>query len=147
MSKNQSNVTRKSHTIIVLLFALGTLELCWLPNVYFVHQNNLFIDREYHYCDTLQEPRTCTKTVALITLYSLQRLQQQSVGVMQSRWFVSRAVGPLFDLDQTDLAPTRCSQLLNFRMDLTVQFVWAKSTLLSTFWPINLLQDCVLHTL
>ena len=44
VSKNQSNVTQKSHTIILLLFALGTLELCWLPNVYFVNQNNLFIE-------------------------------------------------------------------------------------------------------
>ena len=66
------------------------------------------------------------------------------MGLMQSLSFASRAVGQLLDVDHTTLVPTRCSQYLNFLMDLTVQFIQEKSTLLLTFWPIKgLIQDRV----
>ena len=65
--------------------------------------------------------------VALMSVrhvYSLWSLQWQTVGlIIQSQLFASRAVGQLFDVDQTALAPTRCSQRPNFKMDLTVQSV------------------------
>ena len=43
-SMDKSDVTRKSHTLIVLLYALRIREQFWLPNVDFVHHNNLFIE-------------------------------------------------------------------------------------------------------
>ena len=50
-------------------------------------------------------------------------LQRQTIGLMQPQSFASRAVGQLFDVDQTALAPAKYSQHLNFRMNLTLQFV------------------------
>ena len=43
-------------------------------------------------------------------LFSPKILQQQTVGLVQSWSFALRAVGQLFDLDRTTLAPARCSQ-------------------------------------
>ena len=56
-------------------------------------------------------------------MYSLWSLQQETVGLMQSRLFASSAVGQLFDVDQTTLTPTKRFQRLNFKMDLTVHSV------------------------
>ena len=61
-----------------------------------------------------------------------------------------RAVSQLFDVDRTTSAPTKCSQHLDFNMDLTVQFVWAKSPLWLMFPLIkgllyDLMLNCVLH--
>ena len=39
MSTDKSNVTQKSHALIVLLDVLHIPEQCWLPNVYFVYHN------------------------------------------------------------------------------------------------------------
>ena len=47
-----------------------------------------------------------------------------------------------FGVDQTALALARCSQCLNFKMDLIVQSVLAVGSLLPTFQPIKgLVQD------
>ena len=66
-------------------------------------------------------------------VYSLWRLQRQTVGLMWSRSFASRAVGQLFDVDWTALAPSRYSHCLNFTMNVTVQSRQTKSTLWLTF--------------
>ena len=42
-------------------------------------------------------------------VFLLARLQQQTVALMQSRSFVSGAIGQLFNQDWTASAPARCS--------------------------------------
>ena len=63
---------------------------------------------------------------------------------MQSWSFASRAVSQLFNVDQTTLASTICSQCVNFLMDLTLQFVGQRAHFLAMLRPIKgLLQDCL----
>ena len=56
-------------------------------------------------------------------MYSLWSLQWQTVGLMQSWSFASRAFGQLFDVERTASMSARCSQRLNLKMDLTIQSV------------------------
>lgn len=59
----------------------------------------------------------------------MESLKTNSIGHVQSQSFASRAAGKLVDIDQTSSTSARCSQHVNFKMDLIVQSVMETSTL------------------